>query len=85
MPQMSLLRECAIGMLTAGMSTRAVAKEFNVLQGNFIEFVNLSNQPHNRTPHVLCRVGKQFANVNIVNGVPHDGGGVMVRADRHKL
>jgi hypothetical protein len=31
MPQMShVLRECAIGMLTAGMSTRAVARELNV-------------------------------------------------------
>ncbi len=31
MPQMSqVLRERAIGMLTAGMSTRAVARELNV-------------------------------------------------------
>ena len=31
MPQMSqVLRELAIGMLTAGMSTRTVAREFNV-------------------------------------------------------
>ena len=31
MPQMShALRECAIDMLTAGMSTRAVAREFNI-------------------------------------------------------
>uniref|UniRef100_A0A672QT26 C-type lectin domain-containing protein n=1 Tax=Sinocyclocheilus grahami TaxID=75366 RepID=A0A672QT26_SINGR len=30
MPQMSqVLRECAIGMLTAGMSTRAVAREYS--------------------------------------------------------
>ncbi len=60
MPQMSqVLRERAIGMLTAGMSTRAVALELNVnfstislLQRRFREFGNTSNRPHNRRPRV---------------------------------
>ncbi len=60
MPQMSqVLRERAIGMLTAGMSTRAVACELNVhfstisrLQRRFREFGSTSNRPHNRRPHV---------------------------------
>ena len=46
-------------MLTAGMSTRAVAKEFNVnfsticrSQHHFREFGSTSNQPHNRRPRV---------------------------------
>ncbi len=60
MPQMSqVLREHVIGMLTAGMSTRAVARELNVnfstiscLQRRFGEFGNTSNRPHNRRPHV---------------------------------
>ncbi len=60
MPQMlQLLRERAIGMLTAGMSTRAVVRELNVhfstisrLQRCFREFGCTSNQPHNRRPRV---------------------------------
>ncbi len=60
MPQMSqVLRERAIGMLTAGMSTRAVARELNVhfstisrLQRHFREFGSPSSQPHNRRPRV---------------------------------
>ncbi len=60
MPQMSqVLRECAIGMLTIGMSTRAVAHELNVLfstisrlQRHFREFGSTSNQPHNHRPRV---------------------------------
>ncbi len=60
MPQMlQVLRECAIGMLTAGMSTRAVARELNVnfstisrLQRRFREFGSTSNRPHNRRPCV---------------------------------
>ncbi len=54
-----VLRECAIGMLSAGMSTRAVAHEFNVncstishLQRHFTEFGCTSNRPHNRRPCV---------------------------------
>ena len=60
MPQMSqVLREHAIGMLTAGMSTRAVARELNVhfstisrLQRRFRQFGSTSNRPHNRRPRV---------------------------------
>ncbi len=60
MPQMSqVLRERAIGMLTAVMFTRAVARELNVnfstisrLQSSFREFCSTSNRPHNRRPHV---------------------------------
>ncbi len=59
MPQMSpFLRERAIGMLTAGMSTRAVDRELNVHfstishpQRRFREFGSTSNRPHN---HRLC-------------------------------
>ncbi|ROL52432.1 hypothetical protein DPX16_6116 [Anabarilius grahami] len=60
MRQMSqVLRERAVGMLTAGMSTRAVARELNVhfstishLQRRFREFGSTSNRPHNRRPLV---------------------------------
>ena len=60
MPQMSqLLRERAIGMLTAGISTRAVARYCNVnfstishLQHRFREFGSTFNWPHNRRPRV---------------------------------
>ncbi len=60
MPQMSqVLREHEIGMLTAGMSTRAVARELNVhfstighLQRRSREFGSTSNRPHNRRPRV---------------------------------
>jgi hypothetical protein len=48
--QMSqVLRECTIGMLTAGMSTRAVMREFNVhfLQHCFREYSSTSSWPHN--------------------------------------
>ncbi len=60
MPQMlQVLRERAIGMLTAGMSTRAVAHEFNVnfstisrLQRRFREFGSTFKRTHNRRPRV---------------------------------
>ncbi len=60
MPQMSqVLRERAIGMLTAEMSTRAAARELNVhfstiscLQRRFREFGSTSNRLHNRRPRV---------------------------------
>ncbi|ROL47475.1 Transposable element Tcb2 transposase [Anabarilius grahami] len=60
MPQMSqVLRERAIGMLTAGMSTRAVARELKVhfstisrLQRHFREFGCTSKWPHNRRSRV---------------------------------
>ena len=55
MPQTSqVLRECTIGLLTAGMSTRAVTRECNVnfftishLQHRHREFGSTSNRPHN--------------------------------------
>ncbi len=60
MPQMSqVLRELAIGMLTAGMSTRAVARELNVnfstisrLKRRFREFGSTSNRSHDRRKRV---------------------------------
>ncbi len=58
-----VLRERAIGMLTAGMSTKAVARELNVnfstisrLQRHFREFGSTSNRPHNRRPRVTTPV-----------------------------
>ncbi len=49
--------ERVIGMLTAGMSTRAVARELKInfstislLQRRFREFGSISNRPHNRRP-----------------------------------
>ncbi|KAL0178731.1 hypothetical protein M9458_027625 [Cirrhinus mrigala] len=54
-----VLRECVIGMLTAGMSTRAVARELNVhfstisrLQRHFKDFGSTSKWPHNHRPRV---------------------------------
>ena len=48
------------------------------LQCCFREFGSTSNQPHNRRPRVWRCVGEQFADVNVVNRVPHGGGGVTV-------
>ncbi len=64
MPQMSqVLRERPIVMLTAGMSTRVVARELNVhfstisrLQRRFREFGSTSNRPHNRRQRVTTPV-----------------------------
>jgi hypothetical protein len=54
MPQMSqVLRECEIGMLTAGMSTRELNVRFSTIsrfQYRFREFGSTSNRPHNRRP-----------------------------------
>ncbi len=62
-----ILRERAIGMLTAGMSTRAVARELNVnfstisrLQRRFREFGSTSNRPHNRRPRVTTPAQDQL-------------------------
>jgi hypothetical protein len=50
-----VLRERAIGTLTAGMSTGAIARELNVhfsIQRRFGEFGSTSNLPNNRRPSV---------------------------------
>ena len=67
----------SIGMLTAGMSTSAVARELNVhfstishLQCHFRIFGSTSNRPHNCSLHAWRCVGKLFADVS--------GGGVIV-------
>ena len=72
-------------MLTAGMSTRAVTREFNVhfstisrLQRCFREFARTSNWPHNCRPRLCGDVGGRFADVNVVNRVQNRGIGVMV-------
>jgi hypothetical protein len=82
-----VLRERATGMLTAGMSIRAVASELNVnfstlshLQHHFGEFGSTSNWPHNLRPRVWRRVDDQFADIYLVNRVPHGGSGAMVWA-----
>ena len=70
MPQMSqIFREHSIGKLTAGMSTKAVARALNVnfstishLEYNFRELGSTSNRPHNRRP----RVTKPAQNLHIL-------------------
>ena len=89
MTQMSqVLRERAIDMLNATMSTIAVAREFNVnfstispLQYCLREFGSTSNWPHNRRPCVWHCVGEWFSDVNVVNRVPHGGGGQALATD----
>jgi hypothetical protein len=64
MPQMSqVLRERAIGMLTAGISTGAVTRELHLnfstishLKRCFREFGSTSNRPHNRRLHITTPV-----------------------------
>ena len=85
-PQMSqVLREPAIGILTTGLSTRAVARQFNVnfstlscFQHRFREFGSTSNRRHNLRPCLWCHFDKGFADVIVVNIVPHGGVWVMV-------
>ena len=75
LPQMSqVLRERAIGMLTAGMSTRAVAIKFD---GNFSTISRLQHFFLGNTGPMADRVW-QFADVNVVNRVLHCDGGIMV-------
>ena len=84
MPQMSqVLSEHAIGKLSAAMVTIAVARKLNVnfsiishLKRCFREFGSTSNWPHNHRPRIWHRVDERFSDVNVVNRVPHDGGGV---------
>ncbi len=53
MPQMSqVLRECAIGMLTARMSTNDNFSTISRIQRRFRDFGCLSNRTHNRRPRV---------------------------------
>jgi hypothetical protein len=82
-----VLRECAIDTLTTGMSTRAVARSFNVhfstirrVHRRFREFSSTPNLPNNRRTRVWRCMGEQFADVNVVNRVPHGGSGVMIWA-----
>jgi hypothetical protein len=72
-------------MLTAGIFTSTVAREFAVnfstiscFQRCFREFGSTSNPPHNHRPRVWHCVGEWFADVNVVNRVPHGSGVVMV-------
>jgi hypothetical protein len=66
-------------MLTAGISTKAVAREFNVNFSSNVILENLAVRPMGLTTadHVYGFVRERFAD-NIVNIVPH--GGVMVWA-----
>ena len=50
------------------------------LQRCFREFGSMSNRPHNHRPCVWRCVGNRFADVNVVNRVPHGGSGVMAWA-----
>ena len=61
MPQMSqVLREYAIGLLTAGMYTKAVVRvhfsTISCLQRHFREFGSTSNRPPSRRPRVTTPV-----------------------------
>jgi hypothetical protein len=62
MPQMSqVLRERAIGMLTAGMSTRAVARELNAnFSKNYFDCLGLA--PHGCTPAQSCEIHRLVPN-----------------------
>ncbi|CDR18876.1 unnamed protein product, partial [Oncorhynchus mykiss] len=55
--------------------------QIRCLQCSFRSFGSTSNRPHNRRPPVWRCVGERFADVKVVNRVPHRGGGVMVWED----
>jgi hypothetical protein len=91
MPQMcQVLSESAISMLTAGMSTSVVpfmliSQHFQVflstlslLQWFFREFGQYVQQASQPQTTCLPCVGERLADVNVVNRVPHGGGGIMV-------
>jgi hypothetical protein len=84
MPKMSqVLREYGIGMLTAGMSTRAVARQLNVNFSTKFVLENLAVCPTGLTnaDHVygvVCASGLLMS--TFVNTVPNGFGGVMVWA-----
>ena len=70
----AVLRERAVGMLTAGMSTGAVAREFYVnfstvtcLQRRFKEFGSTSNRPYNRRPRVTTSGPGLYGNCSAQN------------------
>jgi hypothetical protein len=74
-------------MLTAGMSTRAASRWLNVnfskishLQWRFREFGSTFIWIQNLRPRVWRHADERFGEVNVVNRVPHGGGGVMVWA-----
>jgi hypothetical protein len=69
-----VLMESAIGMLTAGMSTRAVAREFHVNFSTNVVLENLALCPTGLRPRVWHCVAERFADVNVVNRIPHGGG-----------
>ena len=89
-PKMSqVLRERAIGMLTAGMSTRGVAREMNVnistiscLQRHFREFVSTFNRPHNCRPRDRLRPATWQADEAV--GLHKRGISVQTVRNRHR-
>ena len=77
MPRMSqILRECEIGMLSAGISTRAVARELNVYFSTISHFQCCFRGFGSTSKSALDHV----YDVVWVNGLPHGGGGIMVWA-----
>ena len=59
-----VLRECAIGMLTAGMSTSAVARELNV---HFFNISGLQHHVWNLTfPYMNCNSVKTLKLLHVV-------------------
>ena len=82
MPQMSQVLEGVCNWhADCRMSTRAVARGLNVNFSTicrFREFGSTFNRPHNRRPRLRDRVGERFADVNVVNRVPHGGGGIIL-------
>ena len=79
-PQMTeVLRDRAIGMLTAGMSTRAAAREFkmnfSITSRCFVDLENLTVRPTGlpTTHHVYDVVWTSGLLMSTLNIVPHGG------------